>query len=162
VAAVKSLPVHLIKDVIFSILEDRSARHYCNVYVFYVLFLVSSIWPFSTWVVPVFLLEYCLITLGICCLLFKLSFYVLSVICRLHNLRSPFQIRSYLVPPIVFRLGHTYLFTSNLYQFVLNVEFCFKPVLGGLDGNLHSSVPSMNRLNQTEHAIFSICRVEAS
>jgi hypothetical protein len=32
VAAVKSLPVHLINDVIFSILEDRSARHYCCVY----------------------------------------------------------------------------------------------------------------------------------
>jgi hypothetical protein len=32
VAAVKSLPVHLINDVIFSIFEDRSARHYCYVY----------------------------------------------------------------------------------------------------------------------------------
>jgi hypothetical protein len=33
VAAVKSIPVHLINAVIFSILEDRSARHYCCVYI---------------------------------------------------------------------------------------------------------------------------------
>jgi hypothetical protein len=35
-----------------------------------------------------------------------------------------------------------------------------KPVLGGVDGNLHFPVPSMNRLNQTESATFSIlsCR----
>jgi hypothetical protein len=53
-AAVKSLPVHLINDVIFSILEDRSAPHYCCVYILdgiFMLFLVSCIWPFSTWVV---------------------------------------------------------------------------------------------------------------
>jgi hypothetical protein len=31
-----------------------------------------------------------------------------------------------------------------------------KPVLGGVDGNLHFPVPSMNRLNQTEPATFSI------
>jgi hypothetical protein len=35
VAAVKSLTVHLINDVIFSILEDRSARQYCCVYMLY-------------------------------------------------------------------------------------------------------------------------------
>jgi hypothetical protein len=29
-----------------------------------------------------------------------------------------------------------------------------KPVLGGVDGNLHIPVPSMNRLNQTEPATF--------
>jgi hypothetical protein len=29
-------------------------------------------------------------------------------------------------------------------------------VLGGVDGNLHFPVPSMNRLNQTEPATFSI------
>jgi hypothetical protein len=54
-------------------------------------------------VVPVFLLEYCWITLRICCLLFfNLSFDILSVICRLHILRSPFQISIYLVPLIIF------------------------------------------------------------
>jgi hypothetical protein len=31
-----------------------------------------------------------------------------------------------------------------------------KPVLGGVGGNLHFPVPSMNRLNQTEPATFSI------
>jgi hypothetical protein len=31
-----------------------------------------------------------------------------------------------------------------------------KPVLGGMDGSLHLTVPSMNRLNQTEPATFSI------
>jgi hypothetical protein len=51
VEAVKSRPVHSIRDVIFPILEDRSARHNCcacgN--------LVLSIRLFSCWVVPVFL-----------------------------------------------------------------------------------------------------------
>jgi hypothetical protein len=68
----------------------------------YVVLLVPSFWPFSTWVIPVFLPEYCRITLRIMCLLFELSFDVLSVICRLHNLRSPFKIHFYLVPRIVF------------------------------------------------------------
>jgi hypothetical protein len=31
-----------------------------------------------------------------------------------------------------------------------------KPVLGGVNGSLHLTVPSMNRLNQTEPATFSI------
>jgi hypothetical protein len=58
-------------NVIFPIPEDRSTRvvYTCNVVHF-----VSSIWPFTTWVVPVFLLEYCIITLRICCLLFKFVF----------------------------------------------------------------------------------------
>jgi hypothetical protein len=47
----KHSPVHSIRDVIFSILKDRSARHNCcacgN--------LVLSIRLFSCWVVPVFL-----------------------------------------------------------------------------------------------------------
>jgi hypothetical protein len=48
VAAVKSL-----NDVIFSILEDRSARHYrcaCGISSF-------NFSAFSSWVVPIFLLE---------------------------------------------------------------------------------------------------------
>jgi hypothetical protein len=51
VEAVKSRPVQSIRDVIFPILKDRSARHYCcacgN--------LDFSIRLFSCWVVPVFL-----------------------------------------------------------------------------------------------------------
>jgi hypothetical protein len=31
-----------------------------------------------------------------------------------------------------------------------------KPVLGGVDASLYLTVPSMNRLNQTEPATFSI------
>jgi hypothetical protein len=72
----------------------------CNT--FEMVFLVSCIWSFSTWVVPVFLLEYSIITLRIYCLLFYLSFDVMSVICKLHNLRSPFKIPFYLFLPIVF------------------------------------------------------------
>jgi hypothetical protein len=34
-------------------------------------------------------------------------------------------------------------------------------VLGGVEGNLHLTVPSMNRLNQTEAATFSIFAVWA-
>jgi hypothetical protein len=66
----KSLPVHLINDVIFSILEDRSARHYCCACgIFSFNFSV-----FSSWFVPIFLLEYSWITLRIWCLLFKFVF----------------------------------------------------------------------------------------
>jgi hypothetical protein len=36
----------------------------------------------------------------------------------------------------------------------LNVGILFEPVLGGVDGNLYFSVPSMNRVNQTEPATF--------
>jgi hypothetical protein len=108
----------------------------------------------------------------------NLSFGVKSVICRLHNLRSPFKIPFYLVS----RLGHTHFFTwgpyaaffngmalayhiegsmitaiwtllrmfqnSKFYQFMLNV--------GGVDGSLHLPVPSMNKFNHTEPATFSI------
>jgi hypothetical protein len=38
VADVKGFPIHLIKDVIFSILEDRSALHNCCVYLLYGIF----------------------------------------------------------------------------------------------------------------------------
>jgi hypothetical protein len=99
---------------------------------------------------------------------------VLSVICRLHNLRSPFKISFYLVPPIVFLLRATHSFTwepyaafhgmarkchmitavwTHLRVFLnskfpnfscLNVGFC----LGGVDGNLHFPVRSMKRLNE--------------
>jgi hypothetical protein len=44
--------------------------------------------------------------LGYVACFLNLSFDVLSVICRFHNLRSPFQILFYLVPPIVFSLQH--------------------------------------------------------
>jgi hypothetical protein len=114
----------------------------------------------------------------------NLSFDVLSVICRLHNLWSPFKIPFYLVSPIVFSfrasaffyLGTTCRFSVSHWRFHDNRHtktsadvskfkivpvhvkcwILLKPVLGGVDGSLHLTVPSMNRLNQTEPATFSI------
>jgi hypothetical protein len=37
-----------------------------------------------------------------------------------------------------------------------------KNVLGGVGGSLRLTVPSMNRLNQTEPATFQFCRVGLS
>jgi hypothetical protein len=123
VAAVKSFPVHLINDVIFSILEDRSARQYCCVYILDDI-LVSCIWPFSIWVVPVFLLEYCIITLRIRCLLFKLVFW------RVCDMRA-----------CIFKKFKKSPFSCWI---------LLKPVLWGVGGNLHFPELSMSRLNQTE------------
>jgi hypothetical protein len=125
----------------------------------------------------------------ICCLLFKLSFDVLSVICRLHNHRSPVKIPFYLVPSIVFSFrAHAFFYLGIICRFSWNGTYvshwmfhdnrhmntsadvskfqivlvrlkCWillMPVLGGVDGNLHFPVPSMNRLNQTEPATFTI------
>jgi hypothetical protein len=41
-------------------------------------------------------------------------------------------------------------------DFRIKCWILLKPVLGGVDGNLHFPVPSMNRLNQTDLATFSI------
>jgi hypothetical protein len=130
------------------------------------------------------------IGLGYVACFLNLSFDVLSVICRHHNLRSPFKIPFYLVPPIVFSfrtkaffyswgpyaafhgialvchiegsmitavLKHLRMFlNSKFHHFCVKCWILLKPVLGGVDGNLHFPVPSMNRLNQTEPATFSI------
>ena len=81
----------------------------------------SMLQPISYWVVPVFLLEYCMITLRIWCLLLNLSFDVLSVICRLHNLRPPFRIPFYLVPPIVFSFrAHAFFYMGTIRRFSWN------------------------------------------
>jgi hypothetical protein len=148
------------------------------VYTCYVVFLVSF-WSFSSWVVPVFLLEYCIITLKICCLLFKLSFEVFSVICRLHNRRPPFKIPFYLVP-LFSHVRHTSFFyletirrfswngtavshwrfhdnsydcgcfkTQNFTICVFKCWILLKEVLVSVDDSLYFSLPSMNRLNQT-------------
>jgi hypothetical protein len=71
VEAVKSRPVHSLRDVIFPILKDRSAWHYCcacGIFSF-------NFSAFSSWVVRLFLLELCWITLRICCLLFNFVFW---------------------------------------------------------------------------------------
>jgi hypothetical protein len=44
----------------------------------------------------------------------------------------------------------------KIYYFMFKCWILLKPVLKGLDGNLHFPVLSMNRLNQTEPATFSI------
>jgi hypothetical protein len=44
----------------------------------------------------------------------------------------------------------------NFTIFVFKCWILLKPVQGDVDGNLHFSIPSMNRLNQTEPATFSI------
>jgi hypothetical protein len=83
VKAVKSRPVNSIRDVIFPILKDRSARHICcaygNLVFFYsTMFLLggSGIPHLNTDKSP----------LGYVACFLNLSFDVLSVICRLHNL----------------------------------------------------------------------------
>jgi hypothetical protein len=48
-----SRPVHSIRDVIFPILKDRSAWHYCY---FFGIFSFNYL-VFSSWVFPIFLLE---------------------------------------------------------------------------------------------------------
>jgi hypothetical protein len=45
---------------------------------------------------------------------------------------------------------------SKFHHFRVKCWILLKPVLGGLDGNLHFPVPSMNRLNQTETATLSL------
>jgi hypothetical protein len=129
-------------------------------------------------------LEYCLITLRICGMLFKclLTSYA---ICRLHNLWSPFKIPFYSVPPIVFSFrAHVFFYlgtirrlswygskmshwrfrdnrrmNTSVQNFTITMIKCcilLKPVLVGADGNLHFPFPPMNRLNQTESATFTI------
>jgi hypothetical protein len=63
---------------------------------------------------------------AIMALLLNLSFDVISVICRLHNLRFPFKIPFYLVPPIVFSFRAFFLFGIFLvgwFQYSL-LEYC--------------------------------------
>jgi hypothetical protein len=97
-------PVHSIRDVIFPILKDRSARHNCcacGILVLSIRHLVGSSIPhLNTFESP----------LGYVACFLNLSFDVIYVICRLHNLRSPFKIPFYLVPPIVLLGNHMPLF----------------------------------------------------
>jgi hypothetical protein len=86
------------------------------VYSCYVVLSVSSIRPFSTWMVPVVLLEYCLITFQICCLLLKIC---LSTSCLWYagfiTSYPPFRIPFYLVPPIDFSFREHALFYLGPY-----------------------------------------------
>ena len=42
---------------------------------------------------------------------------------------------------------------------MLNSSGILPPVLKGMDGSLHPSLPSMNRLNPTEPEDFQFCRL---
>ena len=80
------------------------------------IFSLFNFRTFSSWVVQVFLLEYCMITHRISCLVFKL---VLSVICRFHNLWPPHKI------PLLFRLGHKISFMGgDICRLSMNVTWC--------------------------------------
>jgi hypothetical protein len=103
------------------------------------------------------------------------------VICRLHNLWSPFKIPFYLVPPIVFSFkAHAFFYLGTICRFSWNgtnvshwrfhenrhmntsadvskfeivpVHFkCWillKPVIGGVDGSLHSTVHEQAQSNR--------------
>jgi hypothetical protein len=51
----------------------------------------------------------------------NLSFDVKYVICRLHNLRSPFKISFHLVPPIVFSFrAHAFFYFGTICRFSWN------------------------------------------
>jgi hypothetical protein len=158
-----------------------------DIIVVLVVFLVSTFRHFLVWWFQYSYLNNVESPLGYVACFLNLSFDVMSVICRLHNLRSPFKIPFYSVPPIVFSFrAHTFLYLGTIPRFSLNETtvshwgsmitavwthlrmflnskftiFVFKcwillkPVLGCVDGNLHFPVPSINRLNRTEPAIF--------
>jgi hypothetical protein len=76
---------------------------------------------FSSWLVPIFFLEKCLMTFRICCLILTLSLDVVSAICRLHYLWSPCKIPFYLVSPIVFSFrAHAIYYLGTIRRFSWN------------------------------------------
>jgi hypothetical protein len=54
--------------------------------------------------------------------------------------------------------SHLRMFLNSKFHHYTMIKcwILFKPVLEGVEGNLHFPLPSMNRLNQTERATFSI------
>jgi hypothetical protein len=72
-------------------------------------------------VVPIFLLNNVESPLEYVACFLNLCFDVISVICRLHNLWSPFKVPFYLVPPIVFSLRvHTLFNFGTIRRFSWN------------------------------------------
>ena len=83
--------------------------------IFFVVFVVCSVYSlsrsFSSWVGPVYCLNTVRSPLGYVACFLNLPFDVLSVLCGLHNLRTPYKILFYLVPPIVFSFRtHTFFY----------------------------------------------------
>ena len=68
-------------------------------------------------------LEYCITTHRICCLLFKVAFWRLSLLCRLQNLRTPFKIPFSLVPPIVVMI-HAFFYLGTIRCLSWNGTWC--------------------------------------
>jgi hypothetical protein len=86
--------------------------------------LVLSIRLFPFWVVPVFLTWILLNHPKGTWPIFKLSFEVLSVICRLHNLWSPSKIPFYLVPLIVFSFkSRAFFYSGTICRFSWNDSY---------------------------------------
>jgi hypothetical protein len=100
------------RDVIFPILKDRSARHYCCACG------IFNFFNFRHFLVGWFQYSYLNNVespLGYVACFLTWSFDVLSVIRRLHNLWSPFKIPFYLVPPIVFSFrAHAFYFLGTI------------------------------------------------
>jgi hypothetical protein len=73
------------------------------------------------------------------------------------NIQMPVAIRPFTNVFTTAVWTHLRMFlNSKFYHFMFKCWILLKPVLGGVDGTLHFPVPSMNRLNQTEPATFSI------
>jgi hypothetical protein len=103
--AVKRIPV------IISILEYRSARHYCCACMFLVFLFLSNFVLFLFFLVVYYRfssLEYCVIRIN--CIFFKFVFWQLICDMQIHNLWPPFKILFYLVSPIVFSFRANALF----------------------------------------------------
>jgi hypothetical protein len=82
------------------------------------------------------------------------AFFNLGTICRFSWNGLACHIEGSMITAI-----WTHLRMFSKFKIVLVHVKCWillKPVLGGVDGNMHLTVPSMNRLNQTEPATFSI------
>ena len=127
---------------------------------------------------------YCLTTYRMCCLLFNLVFWLLLVICRLHNRCS--QLNSIMFISLFgafhfirywdhtpYDMGNTLKKDNSMSTVIcmpssgmVKILYCWfyeywvllNPGLEGVSGSKHISLPLMNSLNQTDTAIFRMCR----
>jgi hypothetical protein len=82
------------------------------------------------------------------------EFFYLGTICRFSWNGTTVYLKSSMITAV---WTHLRMFLiSKFYHFRVKCWILLKPVLGGVEGNLHFPVPSMNRLNQTEPATFLI------
>jgi hypothetical protein len=127
----KNSPRTCNQDVVqvLSILEDRSARYNCCVYIFMV-FLLSSIWLFLLGWFQYSLIEYCksIITFRI---IMWPAFLNFPSWCHIRDMQasylwSPFHIPLCLVPHIIYLLSYSKLIQSlnKFYFTVFNLPIC--------------------------------------